>query len=224
MKLKEINKQELPREKVIKDGIESLSNNELMTLIIRCGTKDKNAIELSYEILNLIESFPNIHEITISDLMSIKGMGLSKASLVLASIELGYRLNKKELIKNKFVSPQDIFNHFKSVIKTDGQERLYAVFLNTKGYVIKEELITVGSINQSIFDSKLIFKLAYNYHASGIILVHNHPSGDATPSMEDINQTKLIIEQAKLLKFIILDHIIIGNNYFSMREKLNIFN
>lgn len=223
LRIKEMIKEELPREKTIHFGIESLNNYELLSILLRCGTKEKSVIELSIEVLKVIYEIDDITNLTLNELLKIKGIGVSKATTILASIELVRRLLQNKNNKIKVPSPKLIFEKFKNIYLGINQERLYAIYLNTKCEIISEKLISIGNINSSILDDLAIFKWAYNYSASAIILVHNHPSGDPKPSNEDITATKQLIEKAKLLNFIILDHIIIGKTYFSFKANFNLW-
>ena len=210
-------KTEQPREKGLLIGINNLNDIELLSILLRCGTKNKGVFELSIDLLNLFDSFSNIEEVTIDDLLKIKGIGMSKATIILASIELSKRLLFKKINKIKIPSPDIIFEQFKPIFLNLTQEHFYAIYLDVKCRIIDKKLITLGNINSSIIDEKTIFKWAYKLSATGIILVHNHPSGDSTPSKEDIRCTLELIQQAELLNFTILDHIVIGNNYYSFK-------
>ena len=217
MKIQNMPSNEKPREKIINDGINSLNNIELLAILLRCGNKKKSVIELSMDVLNTLDSIDDISELTIDELTKIEGIGISKASIILASFELAKRIFSKSINKISLPSPKLIYEHFKPLYYNVKQEQLYAIYLDTKGKMISKRLITIGNINSSLIDDKSIFKWAYKYSASAIILVHNHPSGDSTPSKEDLKVTAQIIRQAELLGFIILDHIIIGDNYFSIK-------
>lgn len=217
MKIQNMPSNEKPREKIINNGINSLNNIELLAILLRCGNKKKSVIELSMDVLNTLDSIDDISELTIDELTKIEGIGISKASIILASFELAKRIFSKSINKISLPSPKLIYEHFKPLYYNVKQEQLYAIYLDTKGKMISKRLITIGNINSSLIDDKSIFKWAYKYSASAIILVHNHPSGDSTPSKEDLKVTAQIIRQAELLGFIILDHIIIGDNYFSIK-------
>lgn len=223
MKINEMPIWEMPREKVVNDGIDTLSSTELLAILLRCGSKKKSVMELSNEVLNFFESFEELKDITIEELINIEGIGIAKATTILAAIELGKRLSTKRINKNKFIKPVDIFDEFSPILSSLKQEHLYAVYIDNKGFLIKKKLISIGNINSSIIDDKIIFKWAYKYSATAIILIHNHPSGDTTPSVKDLDTTKRLIKIAKELGFIILDHIIIGNDYYSMKFHHNFF-
>ena len=223
LKFKEINIFEKPRERIKEVGIGNLTNTELLCLLIRCGNKDKDVFELSNEVLNLISSIDDLNDLSISELTSISGIGESKAAIILAAIELGKRLNSISIDRRKLFSPVDVYNHFYLMFKNLTQEHLYVMYLDVKGKLIDKKLIGIGTTNSVQIDIKEVFKWAFKLKATALILVHNHPSGDETPSDEDIKLTVEIKKQADILKFTILDHIIIGNYYYSMRLKNHIF-
>ena len=217
MKINEIPFWEKPREKAIDIGIESLSSIELMAILLRCGTKRKSVLELSSEVLKYFESIEELKDVTIEELVKIDGIGIAKATTILAAIELGKRLASKKLTKNKLVTPVDVYLEFSPLVNGLKQEHLYAVYLDTKGFLIQRKLISIGNINSALMDAKMILKWAYKLSATAIILIHNHPSGDPRPSMQDIEATKNLVKITKELGFILLDHIIIGNDYYSMK-------
>lgn len=217
MKINEIPFWEKPREKAIDIGIESLSSIELMAILLRCGTKRKSVLELSSEVLKYFESIEELKDVTIEELVKIDGIGIAKATTILAAIELGKRLASKKLTKNKLVTPVDVYLEFSPLVNGLKQEHLYAVYLDTKGFLIQRKLISIGNINSALMDDKMILKWAYKLSATAIILIHNHPSGDPRPSMQDIEATKNLVKITKELGFILLDHIIIGNDYYSMK-------
>lgn len=221
--LREVPIYERPREKAIENGINSLSNVELLAILLRTGSKNEDVMQLSKKILYNLDSISRLNEITIGELTSIKGIGKTKAITLLASIELGLRIleNKRKL--KIYKDPEQVFNYYYPLLRNLNQEHLYVIFLNAKGLVISEQLISKGTLSSSLIDGRDILKLALKFSSSAIILVHNHPSGDSMPSVADIKATSKVINQAKLMDIVVLDHIIIGNDYFSMKENLSIF-
>lgn len=221
--LKEVPSFERPREKAIKNGITSLSTAELIAIILRTGSKDDNVLEISRKILYSIDNLSRLRELTISELTKIKGIGTTKAITLLASIELGIRiLEVKNEIKS-FTTPNEVFNYFYPKLRSLNQEHLYAIFLNLKGIVLEIKLITKGTISSSLLDGKDIIKWALKLSATAVILVHNHPSGDSTPSLADLKATSSFVNQAKLLEIVVLNHIIIGDTYYSMKKNTKLF-
>ncbi len=211
-----------PRERA-KSNIKDLSDAELLAIVLRTGSHQKDVLSLANEILSHFNSFDEIADITLTELLKIKGIGISKATSIMAALEIGKRVNSTRLTNNAIISPEDIYNSLKNEISNLKQEHLYAFYLNTKGHLLRKELISIGTINNTLIDEKTIFRWAYKLAASAIILCHNHPSGNTEPSSNDIIATKRLIKQAEYLGFIVLDHIIVGNNYYSMREKTNLF-
>ena len=218
--LKEIPDYDRPREKALKYGINTLSNIELLAIILRTGSKEENVIDVAKNLLYSFKNLSSIAEATLKELTTIKGIGEIKAITLLASIELGLRIMD---IKNEIIfytNPQQVFDAFYPKVHLLKKEHLYAIFLNTKGMIIQEKLITQGTISMSLLDGKDIIKWALKLSASAIILVHNHPSGDPTPSREDMLTTKRILDAGALIGIDLLDHIIIGNHcYMSFREE-----
>ena len=162
----------------------------------------------------------NINDLRINHLTSIKGIGYNKASTILASIELGKRLNNKNKeIRRKLSSPDIIYEYYYEKLKGLKQEHFYAIYLDTKNKIIDEKLMFVGTINASIVHPREIFKESYLLSATSIICVHNHPSGNSLPSREDIEITKVLKSTGDILGIKLQDHIIIGeNNYYSFYE------
>ncbi len=221
--LKEVPCYDRPREKAIKYGIKSLSNVELLAILFRTGSKDEDVINLSKKILYSINDLSLLREMTIEELKKIKGIGDTKAITLQASIELGLRILESKRRLKTYENAGQIFNYYYPMLRNLNQEHLYVIFLNTKGNVLGEEMITKGTISSSLIDGRDILKLALKLSSSAIILIHNHPSGDPTPSMADITSTKKLISQAKIMDILVLDHIIIGNSYYSMKQNSSIF-
>ena len=213
MKIKEIPENERPRELLRKRGVESLNTEDLIAIIVCSGTKGMSSKDIALKIMKL-------ETITLETLMSIKGVGYAKASKVVASIEFSKRLeNKGEIFKKKINNSEAIYNHFKSRLSSSNQEHFYCVFLDSSKKIIKEKLIFVGTLNYSVVHPREIFKEAYLSSAAAIICVHNHPSKNMHPSVEDKEVTNKLKEISKLHGISFLDHIIIaGDEYFSFHE------
>ncbi len=220
---KEVPYDERPREKAMKYGIQSLSNTEILAIILRTGSKEKNVLEVSQKLLYQIDKISNLKDITINELTNIKGIGKTKAITILASIELGMRIIRNDNELKTYTTPRQVFEYLYPKVKLLNKECLYALYLNTRGGLIQEVLITQGTVNSSLVDGKDIFKWALKLSATAIILVHNHPSGDSTPSIQDIKSTEKLVQMSKMMDVIILDHIIIGNDYYSMKEESKVF-
>jgi len=218
--IKDMIKEERPRERLIKYGVKSLSTEELIAIIIRTGTKGKSVKELSRDILNLFESIEDLKNLDINMLTNIKGIGNVKAIELISALELGKRVYKDSYVsKEKITKVLDIYDVFKHIIRDNNQEQFYAMYLDIKKNILGIKLLFIGTVNMSTVHPREIFKYAYLYSASYIVCVHNHPSGDTTPSEMDLNITKNLVEIGKFQKIPILDHVIIGNNeYLSFYE------
>lgn len=210
-----------PRERIISIGPSSLSNAELLAIILRTGTPDYSALELAIQLLNNQGGLRYLVEAAPEELIKHKGIGMAKVAQIKAAVELGKRLvsmspEAKPVIK----SPKDVANLVMEEMRYLDREHFRALCLNTKNQVISIELISVGSLNSSIVHPRELFKTAIGKSAASLILVHNHPSGDANPSQEDIAVTKRLIEVGKLIGIEVLDHVVIGDNTaISMKEK-----
>lgn len=221
--IKDIPLEERPRERFIKFGRENLSNTELLSIILNTGTKNISVKELSNNILNSVNDISDLRNMTLNKLKNIKGVGEVKAIKVLSSIELGRRVyQEKNFKKIKLNSADKVFNYMNQILKEKNQEYFYALYLDSKKYLIEAKLLFIGTINKSIVHPREIFKYAYLLSASTIICVHNHPSGDSLPSKEDVILTKSLVEIGKLQGINVVDHIIIGSNYYSFFENGNI--
>lgn len=219
--IKDIPTNDRPRERLKNVGVNNLSNEELISLIIRTGTKNTSVKELSNLLFKEIKDIKYLDNITLNELMKIKGFGISKASTLIAAIELGKRINNKVDSINdiKFNNPDIIYEYYKNRLKTLKQEYFYAIYLDSSKKIIKEKLLFMGTINQSIVHPREVFKEAYICDATSIICVHNHPSGNIFPSKEDISLTNKLKEIGKMFGVTIDDHIIIGNDkYYSFYE------
>ena len=218
MKIKDIPVIERPRERLLKYGKEFLSNEELLSIILKTGTKNISVKELSQILLKEIENINNLKNITINKLINIKGIGKVKAIELLAVIELGKRIYEKTSYEELLncTSVNNIVNYFNYLFQDKKQEEFYVLYLNNKKQLIDKKRLFIGSINISIVHPREVFKEAYLLSASYIICIHNHPSNDVTPSKADIDITRKIKEIGIIHSIPLIDHIIIGNNnYYS---------
>lgn len=218
--MNQIHPEEFPREKLIKYGVENLTNYELLAILLNTGTKNENVIELSKRITKKYE-LNHLSSISISQITKELGIGIAKACKILACFELGKRsFNKINENKLKINCPESLANLYFPKTSNLNQENLFAVYLNTRKKIISEKRLFVGSLNESIINPREIFKNAFEEGASGIILIHNHPSGESSPSQSDIDVTRELIKISEIMQIPILDHIIIGkNNYTSLKEE-----
>lgn len=220
--LKELPVSERPREKLINYGAERLSNAELLALIIRTGHREDTALDVAQSILNMDEKgLSHLTNITIKDLTKVKGIGICKACQILASIEIGKRIKRWSAEdKIKVTSPDILVNLISDEMRFLNKEHFNIAILDTKNQIIAIENISIGTLNASIVHPRDVFLAAINRNANSIILIHNHPSGDPSPSDEDMNITYRLIDAGDLIGIKVLDHIIIGDNrYVSFKEK-----
>jgi DNA repair protein RadC len=220
MKIKEMPVYSMPREKLLYYGVENLSNADLLSIILRNGTKEYNAIDIANNILNKVGSINNLSNIGIRELSNIKGVGNIKAITILASIELGKRVYNREIVLNMSLTNSKIVHDtFKSHFKNLHQEKFMAIYLDTKKSLINYRILFVGTIDQSVVHPREIFSEAIKLSASSIIVMHNHPSGSLIPSRNDIETTNKLIESGKLIGIPVLDSIITnGEEYYSIND------
>lgn len=218
--IKEMPTLERPREKMINYGSNSLSNAELLAILIGSGNAKQNAIELSRDIINNFGGLIALTDITHEELISIRGIGDAKACNILAALELNKRVSAYALNKRmKITSPNDVCNLFMDELRYDKKEKFIIVLLNTKSEIISKELISIGNLNSSIVHPREVYKYAIKKSAASVLFIHNHPSGNPDPSKNDKNITRRLTEVGEIIGIDVIDHIIIGNNrYFSFKE------
>ena len=229
VKMKELPISERPYEKLEMYGANTLSNAELLAIIIKSGTKDESSVTLAQKILSLGKSknckednLKFLQELSIEEFMKIKGIGKVKAIQLKATCELAKRISKpiKE-IKIKIKTPEDIANLFMDELKTEKREIVKVVIMNSQNVILKIQNISQGGTSSVQVNTKDILMEAVKIGAPKIIVIHNHPSGDAKPSIEDITFTKRLEKAAEILGVLLLDHIVIGyNQYTSIKSCL----
>lgn len=218
--IKEMSDMEKPREKLLAFGPNSLTDYELLAILLRTGTKEKSVIDVSIELTKILNSINDLQNITIEELTSIKGIGKTKAIELLATIELGKRLNNFKKVKNRIKCAKDCFEYLKNKMMHLQQENFVAIYLSINNEVITDKIISVGTLNQTIANPRDVIRWGIKYNAYAIIIAHNHPSGDSNPSKEDCKFTLLLNDACKSVDLRLVDHIIIGkNNYYSFKEK-----
>ena len=206
-----------PRERFVNFGPASLSDAELLSIILRTGTKNENVIDLSNRLIKEY-GLENLFSCSVEELMKIKGIGRDKAIQILCVAEIKKR-NYSEEVPVKITCAKDVYNIFKERLVGEKKEHFYVVLLDTKNKIIKTEEVSVGILDASIIHPREIFSLAIKSFASRIVLVHNHPSGDSNPSNEDLDITKKLIDVGELVGIEVLDHVIIGKGkYYSYVE------
>lgn len=221
LKIKDIPQSERPREKLLSQGVESLNNEELLAIILGTGVKGENVINLSRRIISELNGLDGILSASLEQVKAIKGVKDSKGSQIIAIAELSKRIGSlKTTIRQKVNKPNDLADLLYPEMTSLTQEVLKLIILNTKNEILKTKDVFKGTLNSSLVHPREIFNEALKSSAASIIICHNHPSGDPTPSKEDITITKRISDCGRLLGVNLTDHIIIGNNkYVSLREK-----
>ncbi|MBU5455446.1 DNA repair protein RadC [Caproiciproducens sp. MSJ-32] len=220
--IKDLPLNERPREKLYKYGVKSLSNAELIAVIIRTGHREDTAIDLANRILSMDKSgISYLSHVTVEELTTIKGIGNCKAGQIIAAIELGKRISRyggedKIKVDSPIVLVQLLMEEMRYLKK----EYFKIAILDTKNQIISIENISIGNLNASIVHPREVFNIAIKRNANSIILIHNHPSGDPTPSEEDINITHRLIDAGNIIGIKVLDHIIFGDNkYVSFKQR-----
>lgn len=205
-----------PRERLLKEGAGNLSEVELLAIILRTGSREATALELASLIMVRFKSLRLLLDATVEELSEIKGVGLAKASQVKAALELARRLMQfSELPRPVIKSPEDAAGLVMEEMRHLDREHFRALLLNTKNQVIGTDRVSVGTLNSSAVHPRELFRNAIKRSAASVILVHNHPSGDPTPSREDLDITARISEAGRIIGIEVLDHIIIGDNRFT---------
>ena len=214
MKLKNYPLEERPREKAFHHGIESLNNIELLALVLRTGNKQESAIEMAQRVINEIGGFRYLHDINYYQLIQIKGIKQAKAIEVLAIIEIAKRLDKQPVAMSAIKEPRDGYELLKNQLMFEQQEKVIVLCLNSRLEVIKEKTVFIGGNNISIISGRELFKEALICGSNRVMVVHNHPSGNPEPSIEDIEATERLYSMAKELDIDVVDHLIIGRSRF----------
>lgn len=210
MKLKSLAKVDLPREKLEKYGVNKLKDHELLALLLGSGIKNINVLELSKKILKNIEK-DGVDKITLEKLLEIKGLGKAKASQIIAVIELGKRLHSNR--NPEILSAQDIWN-LCADFRNSKKEHFVAFYLDTQSRLIERQIISIGTLNNSLVHPREVFEPAIKLSTASIIIAHNHPSGTLEPSKEDKQVTERLKQAGELLGIEVVDHIILSKSGF----------
>ncbi|OYU97656.1 MAG: hypothetical protein CFE21_05030 [Bacteroidetes bacterium B1(2017)] len=219
--IKTLAEDERPREKLLKFGPAILTNAELIGILIGSGNKNASALQLAQKILELAsQNLSELSKLTLADLTVIKGIGEAKAITLSAALELGRRRREEEAKKIvRITNSKDSFLYFEPILEDCRHEEFWILLLNRNNIVLGKKRISIGGVAGTVVDPKVVFKLALDQLASGIVLCHNHPSGNTSPSKQDIEITKKLLEAGKYLDISINDHIIVGNKtYFSFAD------
>ncbi|MDO8886137.1 DNA repair protein RadC [Candidatus Oleimmundimicrobium sp.] len=210
-----------PRERLFRYGASGLSDSELLAILLGTGTKRETALQLGQRILSKFKNLRNLVSTSPEELAEINGIGKAKSSQIVAAVELGRRMNTISNEKGNFITnPKDVVDLFMAEMRYLDRECFKAALLNTKNKVLKIVEVSTGNLNSSIVHPREVYKFAIKCSAASVIVVHNHPSGDSSPSKEDVVTTQRLSEAGKLLGIELLDHVIIGDGeYTSLKEK-----
>ncbi len=212
-----------PYEKFLKHGAASLTDAELLAIIIRTGTRNASALSIAKQLLDRFEQnrqLNSLHHITMQELMEIDGIGEVKAVKIKCIAELSTRMAKQHAAQTlDFRTPSSIADYYMEQLRHEEVEKVLLLLLDTKLHLMEEYLLSKGTVNASLLSTREVFRHALRAGACKIVLLHNHPSGNCNPSMEDLSITKKIIEAGKLMEIPLLDHLIVGDGcYLSLKE------
>jgi DNA repair protein RadC len=213
--------EERPREKLMNHGAEALSNAELLAILLRVGSQNESAVQVATRVLTQSGGLRNLPDLALEDLQKNKGIGPDKAVTIKAALELGSRLaTMPRELAGSITNPRQAADLFMEELRYKKKEYFKILLLNTKNHIISKEEISVGSLNASIVHPREIFITPLRKSAASVILIHNHPSGDPSPSQEDLEVTRRLVDAGNILGIAVRDHIIIGDGcFFSFRER-----
>ncbi len=219
--IKELPADERPREKMKERGAQALGNSELLAILLRTGNFQESALRIAENLLDRQGGLAGFGNATLEDFEQVKGVGEAKAITVMAAIELGRRVTTLAPAARAVIrTPDDVAALLMPRFRYETKESFIAILLSTKNHVLKTPVISIGSLNASIVHPRELFREAINASAAAVILAHNHPSGDPTPSPEDVSLTRKLVDAGKLLDIPVLDHIVLGDGkYISFKEK-----
>ncbi|MBE6152285.1 MAG: JAB domain-containing protein [Firmicutes bacterium] len=221
VKIKDIPKNERPRERLLAYGVEKLNNEELLSILLKSGSKNLSAKDLANRLLKEVGTLTKLSGINYQVLKKIKGIGEAKACTIITAIELGRRISQdnSSLYNIQITNSQIVFEYFNNMFYGKKQEYFYCIYLDNRKVVLDTKLLFIGTINQSLVHPREVFKEALLLSASSIICIHNHPSGNIVPSKDDLELTERLVKIGLLMGIRVIDHIIIGNNnYYSFME------
>jgi len=208
-----------PRERLLEAGPSALSDGELLGLLFGIGSREKTAVELAGEVISEAGGLHGLYDVSVHELMQVNGIGEAKACIILAAVELGRRIGQVRNPGRPVISsPADVERLLRGRIANLDRENFVVVLLNTKNEVIETSTVSVGTLDASLVHPREVFKPAVRASAASVILAHNHPSGKVEPSQEDREVTRRLGEAADILGIEVLDHVIVGDGYFSMKE------
>lgn len=215
-RIQDLSEDEKPKERLLKFGSQALSNTELLAIIINTGSKGQSSLQIASQILSQCHTLTQFRKLSIVELEKFTGIGRNKAVTIMAVLELSHRLavDKPALLSEPIHSPSQIAERFNTRFKGTDQEHFILLILNTKNQIIHEQTLFIGTLNSAIIHPREVFKTALKWSANAIIVLHNHPSGDSTPSKADIETTRRLMACGEAMGIELLDHIVIGEDSF----------
>jgi DNA repair protein RadC len=218
--IKELPPELRPRERLLAEGPEALSSAELLGILLGIGSKEQTAVELAGQVISESGGLFGLHGVGVHDLQEVHGIGEAKACITLAAVEFGKRLGRVRNPGRPVISsPEDVDGLLRGRIANLDRENFVVVLLNTKNEVLGFPTVSVGTLSASLVHPREVFKPAIRASAAGVILAHNHPSGRIGPSREDREVTRRLKEASEIIGIEVLDHVILGDGYFSMKEQ-----
>lgn len=222
--IKDLGNNEKPRERLVNLGSHALSDSELLAIILQSGGKDESVLDLSRKLLVSFNGYKGLREASVEQLKVFKNIGMAKAVAIIAVCEIALRLNLSDEKEIKYVKfPKDAFNILKKDLFGKKREELYLISLDSRNKVIAKDRISIGTVNETIVHPREVFRQALLRNAVSIVLIHNHPSQETTPSSEDLIVTETIAKAGGLLGIALVDHIIISNTEYCSLKALGVF-
>ena len=220
--VRDLPEEERPREKLIRRGATALSDTELLAILLRTGTSSVSVLHLAEEVLAKYrdKGLVSIMNVSPQEIATVHGVGLAKAATIVAAVELGRRLSAKAAQKlEKIEGPEDVARYASPILRFEQKEHFLVLLLDVRNRVLAMPTISVGSLTASVAHPREIFREAIRYSAANMILIHNHPSGDPTPSREDMQLTRQMMKAGEIMGIPVLDHVIIaGDGFLSLKE------
>ncbi|MBR1886068.1 MAG: DNA repair protein RadC [Schwartzia sp.] len=220
--VRDLPEEERPREKLIRRGAAALSDTELLAILLRTGTSSVSVIHLAEEVLAKYrdKGLVSIMNVSPQEIATVHGVGLAKAATIVAAVELGRRLSAKAAQQlEKIEGPEDVARYASPILRFEQKEHFLVLLLDVRNRVLAMPTISVGSLTASVAHPREIFREAIRYSAANMILIHNHPSGDPTPSREDMQLTRQMMKAGEIMGIPVLDHVIIaGDGFLSLKE------
>ncbi|EKD99556.1 MAG: hypothetical protein ACD_22C00234G0015 [uncultured bacterium] len=219
---------EKPRERLINYGISTLSNTELLAIILRSGGTKNSVIDLAGQIFSKYNGFNGLLNLDVKELTQFKNIGVAKASSIKAACEIALRISKEaKIVDGKesvlIIKAQDVFDLVCKDFYGKEKEYLYVVTLDSRNNFISKDIVSIGTVNETVVSPREVFKLAFQKNAVSVVLTHNHPTGDPTPSLQDIKITERVAKAGADLGIALMDHVIIANDKFVSIKSLNLF-